>query len=174
MQPIQQRLNGHLFHRKGQIILLLADDGPELFLRFAYVRRGVETNIFPSFLLDDWGSEVRKLALYRWIDEFGEQFPRAEVFGLASDGKELQLFLRDLEIHMRLPVFAFKDKGAPLDEGVVVNSFVQLKIGADFVKVKRPAQLKAPLKRSALTWWSGDEASILGAGYERWAWPQPD
>ena len=166
MRPIQQRVNGHLFQKKEQTLLLLAEGGPSVYLRFAFVRRGVETNLFPSFLLDDWGSELRGLELYRWIDEFGEQFPRAEVFGFTQEGKELQSFLRDIEIYVRLPVFAFADKDSSLTAGVQITSLVRRGEGAAVEKVKRPAGLKSPLKRAALSWWTGDREAILAAGFE--------
>ena len=92
--------------------LLLRRPVQTCFLRTAYLRRGTEQPIFPAFLLDDWGSEIRKLELYRWVAEFGDQFPRAELFGFDANGLETQQFLRDLEIHLPLPLFATAERAA--------------------------------------------------------------
>lgn len=97
---------------------------PELFLRFALVVQGVEWPLLPAFLLDDWGREQRRLSLLHWVYENGDHFPRAEIFGFwhkPGDGwVETQLFVRDLDLMSRWPVFAFSDPFAPPSQGVPV------------------------------------------------------
>lgn len=66
--------------RDGRLALLLTNSKPEpdaadlLVLRFALVLMGTEAHLFPSFLIDDWGGEVRGLALYDWVREMAITF----------------------------------------------------------------------------------------------------
>ena len=164
MRPIQQRIQGQIFQKGAQVALLLAEAGPDLFLRFAYLRRGSEQPFWPALLLDDWGSEIRKLALYRWVAEFGDQFPRAELFGFDQNGMEAQCFLRDLEFHLALPLHVVAERQAPVTAGMQLTELVRPG-EAGLRAAARPAALKPPLSQAAVRWWQGDEAGLRVAGY---------
>ena len=77
----------------GRLALLLTNPKPEeesdasLILRFAFVTVGPEEHLFPSFLIDDWGGEVRSLALYGWVHENGNQFPRQKFLALSKTAR---------------------------------------------------------------------------------------
>lgn len=164
MRPIQQRIQGQIFQKGEQLALLLAESGPDLFLRTAYLRRGTEQPIFPVFLLDDWGSEIRKLELYRWVAEFGDQFPRAELFGFELHGAETQQFLRDLEIHLPLPLFVTADRSASVTAALRLTDIVRP--GAGGLQASgAPAGLKPPLSQAAVNWWLGDETGLRAEGF---------
>ena len=107
------RVSGKLFWENeaaanGRSALLLTGVNPDpaeaglLFLRFAYVLMGTEAPLFPSFLIDDWGGEIKGVSLYSWVKENGILFPRAEIFGFDRQGNQVQYFLRELELFARL------------------------------------------------------------------------
>lgn len=155
MRAVRKRINGHLLAADGRHYLRLAADGPELILRFALVRRGSEEHIFPAFVLDDWGTEIRKLKLYEWVRENGDLFPRAEIFGFDVDGSEAQLFLREMELYAKLPCYAYPDAETPLAEGsrlaAIIWSDPTLESPAPD---QRPSDLPFVLRRAALSWWA--------------------
>lgn len=160
MKAVSLRIRGRLFGERGQTAVLLDEIAPAaetadtLYLRFAFVTRGREEHLFPGFLLDDWGKEVRGLKLYRWVAEFGEQFPRAEVFGSERNGLEVQFFLRELELYARLPCYAYVDRRQPLAEGVPVAAILLPEAGVAAPERRaRPEGWERPLSAARVTWW---------------------
>ena len=163
MKAVRKRVQGRWLQENGRSILHLnnpkpaADADDLLFLRFALVTIGREDHIFPSFLLDDWGSEVRGLKLYRWIRENGNDFPRAEIFGFEANGDETQLFIRELELYHKLPCYIYPTRETPLTQGVQldailladasVNEPIQIKGSSSKLLIKRP------LRAAKVTWW---------------------
>ena len=113
MKAVNLQVQGKILAANGRYALLLQQPNPEptagpvIYLRFAFIIQGIEEHIFPAFLLDDWGSEIKSLALYDWVDEFAPQFPRAELFGFDQSGQETQLFLRELEQYSKWPCYAY-------------------------------------------------------------------
>lgn len=160
MKAVSLRLEGRLLTDGSQAAILLtgtpataSPDAP-LVLRFAFVTRGPEEHLFPAFLLDDWGKEVRGPALYRWVADYGEQFPRAEVFGYDRQGSETQFFLRELELYARLPCYAFRDKQQPLQRGVLIEAILQPDPAARAPeRLERPPDLERPLAVARVSWW---------------------
>jgi hypothetical protein len=159
MKVATQRVQGKLL---GRTALLLHNPEPtaeqtadSLYLRFAFVQRGVESLIFPAELLDDWGNSVKGWALYEWVLEFVDQFPRAEIFGFDRNGRETQAFLRDLEVMEPLRCFAFPDKETALAEGVLVEAILLPMAGVrNMEKIERPLlEDKRPLSAAKVTWW---------------------
>lgn len=160
MKVTTQHIHGRLIEQNGRYSLLLHDPTPSetadlsLYLRFALVKRGPETHIFPAELLDDWGQEVKGLRIYRWIDEFGNEFPRAEVFGVDRQGGQTQCFVRDLEIYFKLPCYVYTSKEQPIADGVPIEAI--LLPSADVTaaqKSKPPADWQRPLASAAVKWW---------------------
>ena len=92
-------MKGRLLDEGSRPALLLDETAGPIVLRYALVRQGTEEHILPAFLLDDWGAEIKGLALYRWIEEQGDYFPRAELFGFDAGGGETQVFLRTAGAH---------------------------------------------------------------------------
>lgn len=144
----------------GRLALLLTDPKPQiaseasLWLRFAFVTVGVEEHLFPSFLIDDWGGEVRSLPLYRWVQDKGNQFPRAEIFGFERDGTSVQYFVRELELYAKLPCYVYPDKQTPLAEGRLLDAILLPEPTiSQPEKIKRPSHLKRPLAAARVRWW---------------------
>ena len=160
MKTVKQRVSGRLVEGNGRYALLLLDDKPGknaaglLYLRYAFVTQGTESPIFPAFILDDWGGEIKSLALYDWFHEYADQFPRAEVFGLDGNGRETQRFLRELDLYSRWPCYAYTTPNAPVTDGLLVEAI--LLPGESIqepVKIKRPSEVKRPLCSAKASWW---------------------
>ena len=155
---------GKLFGEKaggnGRSALLLVDPKPEaeseqsLTLRLAFVVMGTEAPLFPSFLIDDWGGEVRGTSVYSWVRENGNQFPRAEIFGFDRQGNSVQCFVRELELYAKLLCFAFPNRETPLAEGRLVHAILLPDAAVSQVeKIKRPSPVKRPLASARVSWW---------------------
>ncbi len=160
VSTIRQRVGGKILTNDGQTALILKDlrpaqDAPNvLFLRYAFVTKGPEEHIFPAFLLDDWGGEVRGLKLYSWVSKNGERFPRGEIFGFEQDGRETQCFLRELEHYARLPCYVYADADLSVEAGRLLNAILLPDVDvAAAVWIKRPSHLKRPLRAARVSWW---------------------
>jgi hypothetical protein len=167
MEPLTQQIRGTLYQRDEKIALLLDNAGPTLFLRFAFIVQGTEKLIFPALALDDWGRERNTLALYRWVYEEGQRFPRAEVFGFTPSGQETQLFLRDLEIFFKYPCYVYPERKAPVSAGLRVEAiFAKAEEGtAETAEVEVPAQVNWPLRHAAVNWHSATGTALAAAGW---------
>ncbi len=144
----------------GRFALLLTNPQPEpeavdaLILRFTLILMGTEQHLFPSLLIDDWGGEVRGQALYEWVRENGNQFPRAEIFGFNQYGASVQYFLRELELYAKLPVYVYPDREAPLEAGKLLSAVLLPDKSVSVPeRIKRPSHLKRPLASARVTWW---------------------
>jgi hypothetical protein len=165
VKAVGQRVGGRLLWedeagQDGRLALLLTHPQPEqdaantFFLRFAFVIMGPETPLFPSFLIDDWGGEVRGRALYEWVQENGNHFPRAEIFGFDQHGASVQYFVRELELYAKLPAYVYPDRETPLPEGKLLNAILLPDEAVEVSqKIKRPSHLKRPLASAQVNWW---------------------
>lgn len=164
MKAVSQHIHGQLWRDSGpngRSVLLLQDGQPaaktavSLFLRYALVIMGPEDHVFPNTLLDDWGHEVRGLEIYRFIREYGDQFPRAEVFGFDLDGSETQLFVRSLEMVGRWPCYVYATTETPLSEGVRLNAILLPTEGITQPQrlPEAPDSVAPPLCHARLKWW---------------------
>lgn len=129
----------------------------EIFLRFAFILQGVEWPVMPAFVLDDWGRERRGLALFEWVFKNGDYFPRAEIFGYwlrpGKGWEETQVFVRDLELMSRWPVYAYVDKDALPEAGLRVRQIALEKSDLGEVRrIDRPADFEMPFTRAAVGW----------------------
>ena len=171
MKLATHHVYGQLIERNGRYALLLTDPQPDLpsdaslYLRYALITAGREEPIFPAELLDDWGTPIKGLKIYRWIRQFGNEFPRAEVFGTDRRGKETQCFLRDIEIYFKLPCYAYVNKQQAISEGVKIEAILLPTAVSSPQKIDKPTTWPAPkqgkgpkywqrpLKSSAVRWW---------------------
>ncbi len=159
MKTVTQRVGGQLLAGDGRYALRLDNHKPEkgaanlLYLRFAFVTQEMDELIFPAFILDDWGSEIKSLALYEWFHEFAVQFPRAEVFGRNMAGQETQRFLRELEPYSKLPCYAYPTPDTPLADGRLVE-FILIpdETIQESIACKRPSKWKRPLRSAKARW----------------------
>ena len=160
MNSVVMKVKGEMLAQDGINSLTVQDLNPAseannlIFLRFAFITRGKGGNIFPSFILDDWGREIRGLKLYDWVRQNGEQFPRGEIFGYEEDGQETQCFLRELELYAKLPTYAFKDKEQPLNKGSLIHA-VLLPLDSILapIWISPPQAIKSPLRSALVNWW---------------------
>ena len=159
-QHVWGRLLGEKAGGNGRSALLLTDPKPEtesdasLTLRLAFVVMGTEAPLFPSFLIDDWGGEVRGTSVYSWVRENGNQFPRAEIFGFDRQGNSVQFFVRELELYAKPLCFAFANRQTPLAEGKLVHAILLPNAAVSQPeKIKRPSEIKRPLASARVTWW---------------------
>ena len=162
VKAVSQQVQGILLRDNGRMALLLKDARPAaetaetLYLRYAFVTQGAESHILPAFLLDDWGKEIKTLELYGWVREYGDQFPRAELFGFNLSGKATQYFLRELELVSKLPCYAYPTKETPLAGGALVEAILLPDIGVTTAqKTKRPPPMVVgqPLRSARVSWW---------------------
>ena len=162
MKAAKLHIHGKLITENGRSALLLLNEEPtannenSLYLRFALVIMGPEDHVMPAILLDDWGKEIRGVKIYEFLREFGDQFPRAEIFGFDMDGSETQLFVRSLELYSRLPCYAYTDVKAPLDEGVLIEAILLPNSETDRVvrlEKAKESGVKRPLRSAQVSWW---------------------
>lgn len=162
MRAISQRVQGEVIEQNGKRVLALRDAKPDkdapglLYLRYALVRQGTEKHIFPAFLLDDWGAEIKGLKLYAWFKEHAEAFPRAELFGFEANGRQTQAFLREFEIYFKFPCYAYRARSDGVEKGQQLDAIV---LGDPSVseptRVERPSShnIIYPLRHAAVHWW---------------------
>ena len=162
MKAVRQGVRGSLLTDNGRTALLLKDAWPAaetadtIYLRYAFVTQGVESHILPAFVLDDWGKEIKSLELYEWVRAYGDQFPRAEVFGFDVSGKTTQVFLRELDLVSKLPCYAYPTKETPLADGALVEAILlpDVEVSAAQKTKRPPATEVGPVLRSArVSWW---------------------
>ena len=157
----RKRISQKSFSKKSGALVIDPARGKVL-LRYAFVQLGTDELVFPEFVLDDWGHERENLLLYRWVNENGYQFPRAELFGYDINGQEQQYFLRELDLQSKYPCFGYADHDTPLEEGIELSFIVivredlsqaeLLKIGSEFDR---------PLRNAAVNWWQGSPGGAV-------------
>ncbi|MBE2222754.1 MAG: hypothetical protein IAF02_14510 [Anaerolineae bacterium] len=162
MKAAKQHVHGKLIRENGRSALLLLNAEPEtktavsLYLRYAVVVRGPDDPVLPAILLDDWGKEIRGLKIYEFLREYGDQFPRAEIFGFDIDGSETQLFVRSLELYGRLPAYAYPNVETPLADGVLLDAILLPDAETtECVRVENAEEMgvKRPLRSARVSWW---------------------
>jgi hypothetical protein len=149
MKPISYHIHGRF--QDDTLTLINATPTEKtavsLHLLFPFITRGDEVHIFPVSVLDDWGTEIKGMKLYDWVRENGEQFPRAELFGMDENGRSTQEFLRGLELYFRFPCY-LHNKDNPSFVGnipiktIILPATIQRKL------------LPHPLRRANVTWQS--------------------
>lgn len=157
---IKQKIPGRLEKWQDRVTVWLSaadapDVQPTVYLSFAFVTMGREEHVLPTFLLDDWGNEVKSLKLYSWVREFGEQFPRAELFCYGLDGESRQHFLREFELYVPYPCYAFPAKDTPVVEARRVTDFLMVDSTEKLPRLTAaPQSASFPLRYAAVRWWS--------------------
>ncbi|MFQ5436262.1 MAG: hypothetical protein ACE5FD_15455 [Anaerolineae bacterium] len=162
MRAVRQRIQGQLWQGNGRSALLLLNPKPDrdaenlLYLGFALVTLGREDHIFPAFVLDDWGNEIRGVKLFRWMRDNGNEFPRAEIFGYERDGSETQLFARELELYVTYPCYLYSARTDPVTAGRLLQAILLPDPAVTTPqRVKRPSAdlLQRPLRAARVQWW---------------------
>lgn len=153
---VREELKGSLVVDGDKVAIRLgaADSLDVVYLSYALVTQGPAYRIIPSVLLDDWGNEIGGLQLYRWINENGLKFPRAEVFGIDPSGDQVQFFLRDLELFAKHSVYAYADREAPVGSGIEVQAVLvadDLAISPE--NISALTETSPLLGQAQVTWW---------------------
>ena len=161
MKAIYQTMHGRLHTTGRQTILILDETADPVYLRCALLERYGAAAILPAVLLDDWGKEIKNLALYHWIREYGFQFPRAELFGFEPNGRETQYFLRDLEIAGKYPCYAYPSLETPLGDGRLLTAvFTPDDSLTSLERGKKPVEIEPPLSQAKVSWWRGPLTAV--------------
>lgn len=160
MRAIGQRVGGSILAQGRDRALLLRtlqpqrEDPDTLILRFPFLTRGPGDPIFPAIVVDDWGREMRTAALYAWVRENGDRFPRSEIFGFEADGRETQVFLREMELLGRLPCYAYASPQMAVNEGVQIHAILLPdEAVTEPTLTTGPDGLKLPLRLARVSWW---------------------
>jgi hypothetical protein len=182
LQAVGQRISGKLLeydNARGLVVhdLKHAQTAQDLLiLRYAFVTRGRDggDHIFPAFILDDWGREIRLLKLYHWVRENGERFPRAEIFGYEQDGRQTQCFVRELELYATFPCYVFLKAEEPVSDGRLISAiFLPDASVKEVRKIRKPSDIQPPLRTARVTWWEIPEnyTAINFSQLNTWADP---
>jgi len=170
MKAVKLRVQGQILPANGRFALLLHNPTPEpdapqlVYLRLAFTTLEVEEPVFPGFVLDDWGNEVKSLNLYDWFEEFAPQFPRAELFGFDVAGQETQLFLRELEQYSKWPCYAYPAADTAVSQGRLIEAILLPDESVtEPLKIKRPSWVERPLRRARVQWWQVPPATQSAA-----------
>jgi hypothetical protein len=154
MPELRKRFCGRIHKVDEKAMLLLDETFTYCYLAFALLERGIDREIFPESLLDDWGHEIKSVALYDWIQENGIHFPRAEIFGYDRAGNNIQCFLRDIDPLSKYPCYYFEEPQQAIAEGVqVVSIGLPDNDAYQPVRTKRPLGTKSPLNNAKVHWW---------------------
>ncbi len=163
MKPVTLHIHGRLMadpDKNDKQVLLLLDAAPQvetavsLYLRFPFITLGPEEHIFPSYVLDDWAKEIHGTAVYDWMVDNGDHFPRAEVFGFEQDGSETQCFVRGLEHYVKLPCYVYTSRQAAVNAGVLVSKILVVDTAVSQPeRIQRPLLLERPLASARVQWW---------------------
>jgi len=141
----------------NQGALLLLDQTQKLYLRFALTELNSGGHVFPESILDDWGKEIKNLAIYDWLRENAIHFPRAELFGCHPDEIPVQRFLRELDLTRGHVCYVYRTTTDPLKNGFVVSDVVLPEEGAVEPRIiLAPNKFGAIMQAAELRWWLAD------------------
>lgn len=139
-------------HERNAIVL---QEGPNpIWVSLAFVERESAELILPASILDDWGREITSLDLYHWVSKNGEQFPRAEIFGVRPNGIPVQRFLREIDLTATLPCYAcdnFKEALASMvqvDSVFIINAEIE-----EAERISPPEHISFPFRSIKAHWW---------------------
>lgn len=173
VKPLTDQQQGWLYRSGERLALLTGEEtAPAVHLRYAFLLQRSEIPIFPALLIDDWGQERRDLSLYRWVHDEGQRFPRSEIFGFERDGSETQVFLRALEIFMKLPCFVYPRRATPVGEGQRLHYVFLADSLHDGLPARAaiPATTGWPLRHAAVRWRVANPAMLGEAGWTLLDW----
>ena len=157
MADLKKSIRGNVHKDDGKALLVMDETAARSYFAFALLERRTEREIFPESLLDDWGHEIKSLALYGWIQENGLHFPRAELFGYDREGSSIQCFLRDLDLMTKYPCYVFGERKQALSEGIrVVAIGMPDPTLTQPERVKKLTEIEIPMSNANVFWWRID------------------
>jgi hypothetical protein len=161
MSAITEEVVGILLVENDRTALALIDRGQRIYLRYGLQTFAEDLVILPELLLDDWGREIRGLDLYKWLQESGQRFPRAELFGYDPAGASQQYFLREIDLVAKYPSFAYISRDSPVKEGRLLTAALIPTPGMDRHRQRRRTpDIVGPLSNARVDWWEISPAEI--------------
>ena len=162
MSEVLSKLRAQLVKTNDRTAIILDDNSIPIWVSFAFMERETEKLILPESILDDWGREIRSLAMYHWVSENGQQFPRAEIFGFRPSGKRVQRFLREIDLTAKYPCFARKN---PLDSLESMTPVDAVLIRDETVdgprRITPPQYIPYPFSQIKADWWKIPSSEIV-------------
>ena len=154
MSEVLSKVRAQLFKTDDRTAIILDENATPIWISFAFVERETEELIFPESILDDWGRGIKSLAMYHWVSENGQQFPRAEIFGIRPSGIHVQRFLREIDLTARLPCFAKKNFVDPLESMTQVDMVLIRDETVDGARrITPPQHIPYPFIQVKADWW---------------------
>lgn len=98
-----------------------------VYARYAYRRVGTRQLFFPTVAADDRGQLHKGLELMDWLSNFGLLYPRADTEGVWLDGREDQLFIKELDLGE--PQSVYVSAGGALFPGERLAAAIELSPG---------------------------------------------
>lgn len=161
MSAIAEEVAGILLVEGSRTALVLIDRGQRVYLRYGLQTFVEDLVILPELVLDDWGREIRGLQLYGWVQESGQRFPRAEVFGYDPAGHRQQYFLREIDLMAKYPSYAYVSRDRPISEGRLLEAaLVPAPSGEGHRQRSRPPDIAGPLRNGRVEWWEISQDEI--------------
>lgn len=158
MSVISQKINGLLLYKDDVAAVFLDDSASAVTLALGLYEKDSDAVILPESILDDWGHEISPSSLYEWLQENGDQFPRAEVFGQDLEGKTIQRFLREIELVGKFPCFAYKPDKKCTKQWIRMRAIIILNTKiVDVQNIQRPQDIDSLLAIAKVSWWASPE-----------------
>ncbi len=136
-------------------IIVAGTEQDDIYLKFALVEFLDGNQLIPESVLDDWGREIKGAALFSWILENGLHFPRAEIFGHRPDGQPVQRFLREIDLSIRYPCYAYLELNESMADGILIRAIISPDQTLHQLKLEGPpASAPGPLPIADIQWWA--------------------
>jgi hypothetical protein len=115
---VQHTVQGVLWEKNRQITLVLGNDEAQpdgnlsaegdLIIRYGIpLHQTSYLSVIPAWFVADRGGQMRGWQAWQWIMKLHPTHPRAEIFGLRSDGQSTQVFLRELDFYVPIRIYAY-------------------------------------------------------------------
>lgn len=161
MSVIAEEVAGILLVEGSRTALELVDRGQRVYLCYGLQTFAEDLVILPEVVLDDWGRQIRGLQLYEWVQESGQRFPRAEVFGYDPAGTRQQYFLREIDLMAKYPSYAYVSRDSPVSEGRLLEAaLIPIPSGEGHRQRRRPPEIAGPLRNARVEWWEISQDEI--------------
>ncbi len=115
---VQHTLQGRVWQCDSETVLVLDNTmpkgrvlaSPPVTLRYAIPMLGpAHLAVIPAVFVSERGLLLYGEQAWRFVVENYQLYPRAEVFGLNTEGENVQIFLRELDFGAEYRVYAYAD-----------------------------------------------------------------
>jgi hypothetical protein len=120
--PVEDALHGVVLHALDvDLLAASAPDGAAIVASGSFiVRYGLRClgkphlSIVPGLVVIDYGTFLNGEDAWIFLTERSNRYPRAEVFGYRSDGRDEQIYVRDLDLALTPQPLVYADIAASL------------------------------------------------------------